>query len=370
MHLEAWRLGLKAVAIYRDNCKVAQPLATAKKGDKGEPDPSTASSTGVPSTGEGMAVDATLAKKVAELEAALERQTVIVKQPVRERLPRQRRSRTFAFRVADCEGYATVGEFDDGRPGELFITVSKQGSTLNGFMDAFAISVSLGLQHGVPVSTYIKKYTNTRFEPAGMTDDPELRIATSLMDYIFRRMALHYLSYEERAELSIFTTNERIQPTLPGVEEASVIDHGVVGADSPHVVDLEAAPLEASAPRLRRRRPRRPSSTAPLCYSCGNEMQRAGSCYVLRQLWQHEWVFVDRVTKRRKPQVQPYMHVPSHFAADDPTVSPNWYPSKEVDVRVVPTWNHEAVHVFGELVVHDDIAWKLNLVRAVGQAMN
>ena len=283
LHLEAWRLGLKAVAIYRDNCKVAQPLATAKKGDKGEPVPSTASSTAVPSTGEGMAVDAGLAKKVAELEAQLERHTVIVKQPVRERLPRQRRSRTFAFRVADCEGYATVGEYDDGRAGELFIKVSKQGSTLNGLMDAFAISVSLGLQHGVPLATYIKKYTNTRFEPAGMTDDPELRIATSLMDYIFRRMALHYLAYEERAELSIFTTDERTQPTLPGVEEASVVDHGVVGADAPHVVDVtstEVPPPATPAVAVPAASAAQAESTAPLCYSCGNEMQRAGSCYV------------------------------------------------------------------------------------------
>ncbi len=99
---------------------------------------------------------------------------------VRERLPRRRKSNTFSFRVADCEGYVTVGEYDDGRPGEVFMKVSKQGSTLAGIMDAFSISVSLGLQHGVPLSTYVRKYTNMRFEPAGITDDPDLRIATSL----------------------------------------------------------------------------------------------------------------------------------------------------------------------------------------------
>ena len=106
---------------------------------------------------------------------------------VRERLPRKRNSRTFSFRVADCEGYVTVGEYEDGRPGEVFIKVSKQGSTLAGIMDAFSISVSLGLQHGVPLATFVRKFANMKFEPAGITDDPELRIATSLIDYIFRR---------------------------------------------------------------------------------------------------------------------------------------------------------------------------------------
>ena len=135
--------------------------------------------------------------------------------------PAGARSSTFAFRVADCEGYVTVGEYDDGRPGEVFMKVSKQGSTLAGIMDAFAIAVSLGLQHGVPLATYVKKYTNMRFEPAGMTDDPELRIAQSLVDYIFRRLAVDYLPYEERVELGVLTSAERTQQTLPGVEEAA-----------------------------------------------------------------------------------------------------------------------------------------------------
>ena len=138
---------------------------------------------------------------------------------VRERLPRKRNSKTFSFRVADCEGYVTVGEYEDGRPGEVFIKVSKQGSTLAGIMDAFSISISLGLQHGVPLATFVRKFANMKFEPAGITDDPELRIATSLIDYIFRRMALDFLSVEERSDLGILSTQERTQPTLPGVEE-------------------------------------------------------------------------------------------------------------------------------------------------------
>jgi ribonucleoside-diphosphate reductase alpha chain len=195
---------------------------------------------------------------VAELEERLaNQQVVVVKQPIRERLPRRRRSSTFAFRVADCEGYVTVGEYDDGRAGEVFIKVSKQGSTLAGIMDAFSISISLGLQHGVPLATYVRKYSNMKFEPAGLTDDRELRLATSLVDYIFRRLAVDYLSKEERTELGILTTDERLQPTLPGVEEA-------VTEDEPsHDEEIVVVNVDA-----------------PLCTVCGDQMQRAGSCYV------------------------------------------------------------------------------------------
>ena len=177
-----------------------------------------------------------LNEKIAGLEAALAHEqartaeTVVVG-AVRERLPRRRKSSTFAFRVADCEGYVTVGEYEDGRPGEVFMKVSKQGSTLAGIMDAFSISVSLGLQHGVPLATYVRKYTNMRFEPAGITDDPDLRIATSLVDYIFRRLAVDYLAVEERAELGVLSTSERMQPTLPGVEETATTSTGVVEAE-------------------------------------------------------------------------------------------------------------------------------------------
>ena len=222
LHIDAWQLGIKAVAIYRDNCKVAQPLSTTKK-DGGRSDRRRPAE----------AHDAELADKVAELEAALPaaRRPWWSSSRIRERLPRRRQSITFAFRVADCEGYVTVGEYEDGRPGEVFMKVSKQGSTLAGIMDAFSISVSLGLQHGVPLATYVRKYTNMRFEPAGITDDPELRIATSLVDYIFRRLAVDYLPFEERAELGVLTTAERMQPTLPGVEEAVTPSFRVVEVD-------------------------------------------------------------------------------------------------------------------------------------------
>jgi len=259
LHLLSWQLGLKAVAIYRDNCKVAQPLSTAKKDDKAQP-----------------IADAAPAQIV---ERIVER---VVHQPVRQKLPRTRTSKTFEFRVADCKGFVTVGEYADGRPGELFLTVSKQGSTLSGIMDAFAKAISYGLQYGVPVRAFVEAFTNMRFEPAGMTDDPDIRFASSILDYLFRRLALEYLSYEERAELGIFSIDERLQPTLPGVEETVVenaMGHEIVAdpktipsaSDLVTQLDLGVAP-PAPAPGVRH-------SDAPMCMQCGVQMVRAGSCH-------------------------------------------------------------------------------------------
>jgi ribonucleoside-diphosphate reductase alpha chain len=261
LHIDAWRMGVKAIAIYRDNCKVAQPLSTAKKGGDRVPTLTTIDTD----------ADAQRAR-IAELESALlaAKGDHVVVGAVRERLPRRRVSSTFAFRVADCEGYVTVGEYEDGRPGEVFIKVSKQGSTLAGIMDAFSISISLGLQHGVPLATYVSKYVNMKFEPSGMTDDKELRIATSLVDYIFRRLALDYLPQSEREELGVLSTSERIQPTLPDIAEQATPNVGVNGSAS---VSRGDAPTDQLIARDAQR-------DAPMCYSCGNVMQRAGSCYV------------------------------------------------------------------------------------------
>ncbi len=257
LHIDAWRLGIKAVAIYRDNCKVAQPLSTTKK----EPAALAAGGDTAPAGSDAEARDRAVTARIAELEAALahEQQRTtgsVVVGAVRERLPRKRNSKTFSFRVADCEGYVTVGEYEDGRPGEVFIKVSKQGSTLAGIMDAFSISISLGLQHGVPLATFVRKFANMKFEPAGITDDPELRIATSLVDYIFRRMALDFLSVEERADLGILSTQERTQPTLPGVEEMATPSVGLVddGLSNGRV---------APQPSRRHRRWPGPSSSMP-----------------------------------------------------------------------------------------------------------
>jgi ribonucleoside-diphosphate reductase alpha chain len=256
LHLEAWRLGLKAVALYRDNCKVAQPLATQKKGGE---------------TGSPEAAMSQVVERIVE--------HVIVQEPVRQKLPRMRNSKTFSFRVADCHGYATVGEFEDGRPGEVFLKVAKQGSTLAGIMDAFAISLSLGLQYGVPLEAFAEKFTNMRFEPAGMTDDPDLRIATSLVDYIFRRLVVEYVPYETRRDMGVLTVGERTQPTLPGVEEAAI-------ANEPAFPELpledrapSAAITPASEPPLTPGTHVMRASETVLCHVCGDIMQRAGSCH-------------------------------------------------------------------------------------------
>lgn len=248
--IDAWRSGIKCVALYRDNCKVAQPLSTG-----------TASSNAVePST-------------PAAVVGQLVTQTA---RPTREKLPRTRSSRTFEFRVADCKGFVTVGEYADGRPGELFIRVSKQGSTMAGIMDAFAISVSHGLQYGVPLRAFVHAFVGMRFEPAGITDDPEVRIANSIIDYLFRRLALEYLPYEERLDLGILGTSERLQPTLPGVEEHSTPT--VQGHELPaHPAPVVPVQLEAPAPE---EPPLGLAAEAPLCMQCGIQMTRAGSCYV------------------------------------------------------------------------------------------
>ena len=267
LHMLSWELGVKAVAVYRDNCKVGQPLSTMKKdGEQG-------SSTGGDASGAATQV----------IERIVER---VVHQPVREKLPRSRRGRTFEFRVADCKGFATIGEYSDGRPGEVFLTVSKQGSTLAGIMDAFAKSISYGLQYGVPMRAFIEAFVNTRFEPAGMTDDPYIRMASSIVDYLFRRLAVEYLTTDERAELGIYTREERLQPTLPGVEES--ITQTTQGTDVfadpksiPSVNELVAqidagafsAPPSHGATKA--------AGTGMICSSCGSaNMQRAGACYV------------------------------------------------------------------------------------------
>jgi ribonucleoside-diphosphate reductase alpha chain len=267
LHQLSWELGLKAVAIYRDNCKVGQPLSTAKK--------------------ESAEVDAPVgAAAMQVVERIVER---IVHQPIRQKLPRSRRGRTFEFRVADCKGFATIGEYVNGQPGEIFLTVSKQGSTLSGIMDAFAKSISYGLQYGVPLRAFVEAFTNMRFEPAGMTDDPDIRFASSIMDYLFRRLALEYLTYDERAEMGIFSIDERLQPTLPGVEESFTETRtGTEMASDPKTipsVEELAQQLEmGTAPPAPNNDVTNPKgivrhSDAPMCMQCGVQMNRAGSCH-------------------------------------------------------------------------------------------
>ena len=293
LHQLSWELGLKAVAIYRDNCKVAQPLSTAKKGDVagGVPAEAAVSQQAVSQQAVSQQVVSQVVERIVEK---------IVHQPIRQKLPRSRRGRTFEFRVADCKGFATIGEYANGLPGEIFLTVSKQGSTLSGIMDAFAKSISYGLQYGVPLRAFVEAFTNMRFEPAGMTDDPDIRFASSIMDYLFRRLALEYMTYDERAEMGIFSIDERLQPTLPGVEESVMETRtGSEIASDPKTIpsaeelvqqlELGTAPPapnnDITNPGGITRaagitpKPAVRHSDAPMCMQCGVQMNRAGSCH-------------------------------------------------------------------------------------------
>src|SRR5689334_24240753 len=204
IYLQSWKLGLKATAIYRDNCKVGQPLSDG--GGKAKKD-----------AADKLASDEAVEAKVVEK---------VVYAPVRKRLPKSRVSRTTSFTVGGAEGYLTSGAHDDGQLGEVFLKLGKQGSTLAGVMDAFSIAVSIGLQYGVPLETYVSKFSNLRFEPSGLTDDADVRMAQSIMDYIFRRLALDYLDFEKRQGLGIYSADERQRYLETGSYAAPVEETG------------------------------------------------------------------------------------------------------------------------------------------------
>jgi ribonucleoside-diphosphate reductase alpha chain len=255
LHIDSWKMGLKAVAIYRDNCKVAQPLSMAKKEGAKEEEPKTT-------------------------EAINDR--YVVKGAVRRPLPKVRAAKTFSFTVSDSHGYITVGEYEDGTPGELFINIAKMGSTLAGLMDSFARSVSYGLQYGVPLKTYVNGLSHMSFAPSGITDDPEIRTASSLVDYIFRRLALSYLSFDDRLELGLASIDDmpELQTTLIGqAEPVAQTQIEEPKADIP-TSQVSQAAVTAPVPTVSQPVSNVQDSTAPLCYNCGNQTQRAGSCYV------------------------------------------------------------------------------------------
>ncbi|HXL92255.1 MAG TPA: LAGLIDADG family homing endonuclease, partial [Streptosporangiaceae bacterium] len=266
VYFEGWKLGLKALAIYRDNCKVGQPLTDARGKKASE-----------------------AAAQAASVPAPAPEQHE--HRPVRRRLPRQRPATVTRFSVAGAEGYMTASSYPDDGVGEVFLKLGKQGSTLAGVMDAFSMAISVGLQYGIPLESYIAKFTNMRFEPAGLTDDPDIRLASSVMDYIFRRLALDHLSYEQRAELGILSATER-SAAVAGADEVDPTDLAQSAAVEPAVSErpVVPAPVQPAAPVAPR--PAVHSSTelieaqqgrtadAPLCLTCGTKMRPAGSCYV------------------------------------------------------------------------------------------
>lgn len=264
LHIDAWKMGLKAIAIYREGSKVAQPLSGKKKEKKEEEQP---------------------AVVAAPAETPADR--IVVKGAVRRILPRRRNSRTYKFAIADLKGFFTVSEYEDGTPGELFISVSKQGSTLSGLMDSFAISVSHGLQYGVPLKSYVKTLMSSSFAPAGITDDVEIRTASSITDYIFRRLALDYLSFDDRLELGLASIEDmpEAQTSMQLTDDQSTDGKLVDESEKLEVANTpvvsSTAPV-AAEPALSDTgvKTAKADSTAPLCYNCGNQTQRAGSCYV------------------------------------------------------------------------------------------
>ncbi|TAH36479.1 vitamin B12-dependent ribonucleotide reductase [Candidatus Saccharibacteria bacterium] len=260
LHMDAWKLGLKAVAIYRDNCKVAQPLSMAKKeGDKKD-EPKEVS-----------ALAATAAAETADSR-------IVIKGAIRRKLPKVRNGKTYKFQVADLEGYFTVGEYEDGTPGELFISVSKQGSTLSGLMDSFAISVSHGLQYGVPLKSYVKTLRGTSFAPSGITDDADIRTASSITDYIVRRLALDYLSFDDRLELGLASFDDMPEAQISLLEVSAGEPAAVTISEEPTAAP-QAQPATATVTTKVEKEAFKDES-APLCYNCGNQTQRSGSCYV------------------------------------------------------------------------------------------
>jgi len=286
VYMQGWRVGLKALAVYRDNCKATQPLSVGTK----------------PATDQPAAVMA------ASTPEPVQREDI---PPRRRRLPKSRLSRTTRFSVGGAEGYMTSGAYDDGRLGEVFLKLGKQGSTLSGVMDAFSIAVSIGLQYGVPLESFVQKFTNLKFEPAGMTDDPDIRIAQSITDYIFRRLALDYLTFDERSELGIYTATERARYVETGSylseeDEAALPEAELLKSDAGDAIKVDYAgpnqPPLIAAPRpsidsLRQPPPVSPYARAhttselleaitgrevdaPLCFICGTKMRPSGSCYV------------------------------------------------------------------------------------------
>ncbi|MEB8341821.1 vitamin B12-dependent ribonucleotide reductase [Streptomyces endophyticus] len=272
VYFEAWKMGVKALAIYRDNCKVGQPLSAKKK--------------------EQEKTEVT-EKTEATIREAVEK--VVEYRPVRKRLPKGRPGITTSFTVGGAEGYMTANSYPDDGLGEVFLKMSKQGSTLAGMMDAFSIAVSVGLQYGVPLETYVSKFTNMRFEPAGMTDDPDVRIAQSIVDYIFRRLALDFLPFETRSALGIHSAEERQRHLETGSYEPNEdeVDVEALAQSAPRAQELKAVETPKAGDATAQSVPQQAHTSAelvemqlgiqadaPLCFSCGTKMQRAGSCYI------------------------------------------------------------------------------------------
>ncbi|MEO8275361.1 MAG: vitamin B12-dependent ribonucleotide reductase [Thermoanaerobaculia bacterium] len=246
-YIEGWKLGLKAIAIYRDGCKRSQPLSTRKD--------------------EGTATSSTLGAGNSAIAAPA---AIAAAGPGRRKLPDERRSITHKFSINGHEGYITVGVYDDGQPGEIFLVMAKEGSTISGLMDTFATMVSLSLQYGVPLRALVDKFSHTRFEPSGFTKNPEIPIAKSITDYIFRWLASKFMNQEEKQAVGVILRDpaplEAISPN-PSLAPISSITGKVPAREA--VKEADGGSLLTFVN----------STDAPSCHECGSIMIRNGSCY-------------------------------------------------------------------------------------------
>jgi ribonucleoside-diphosphate reductase alpha chain len=244
--LEAWKLGLKAVAIYRDGCKRTQPLNTGREGAAERPVAAAVAATPGAAPGATTGVAPELASPVAAAPW-----------PVRRRLPNERRSITHKFTIGGHEGYVTVGLYTDGNPGEIFIVMAKEGSVISGMVDSFATAVSLALQYGVPLRVLVDKFVNVRFEPSGITANPEIRFAKSVTDYVFRWLALKFIP-----DHPVLAEGRHRAPERPGDELREALGGSPAGGSFP-------------GPRTTHEM----MTDAPTCPECGALMVRNASCY-------------------------------------------------------------------------------------------
>ena len=234
-YVEGWRLGLKAIAVYRDGCKRSQPLSTSKEEAKG-------------------AVEAKAPEAIPAAAAP------VGARPARRKLPDERHAITHKFSIAGHEGYITVGMYEDGKPGEIFLVMAKEGSTISGLMDAFATSISMALQYGVPLEALVEKFSHVRFEPSGFTKNSEIPYAKSITDYIFRWLASKFLSAEHQEAVGVQTTDASLKPHSGPVTAVAQTDRAAEAPSAP------GASMRAQ-------------TDAPPCHYCGSIMIRNGSCY-------------------------------------------------------------------------------------------
>jgi len=262
VYVDSWKLGLKAIAIYRDGSKRQQALTTSKETD---------------SSGKSAKKGESVTEAIKEIVKVVE-----VNKPRRMRLPDERKAITHKFLIAGHKGYVTVGLYDNGQPGEIFITMNKEGTVISGLMDAFAASISLALQYGVPMKALVNKFVHMRFEPSGFTNNPKIRIAKSVIDYLFRWMALKFMPLEEQLSLglNLHAEDEKIESAVATSEQLTESTAAAAPVmASTQQMTLDSAKAESASGRSSQMQTFKGQQDAPVCDTCGSIMVRNAACY-------------------------------------------------------------------------------------------